>query len=330
MSCLRSDLQIYSGLKIVASEQLAAHLGRASPLIHTVKEMGSILIDQKIDPDTLLSRRFTMHGVEIGINPNQIFAKFMPLGRALAKFAYEFDLFTSDRTANQTIIFPLLRTPPDVSDLVADPESFYEEAKVLGTLNFVQKNVLATHRNGDMTREAHATVLRLFLRYGKRLMKALAVRRRADIEFAVDRMNECADELRKKSSYYPSQATIVKKELMESDDIIKRHLGARIEPHERFVNETGPLSETIVRSSHLIRSLLYRAKLYARVSSPVSVEQTNFVQAFRHAGLGILREEDINNVKELFKLINDAILQRSIWWGVDYGPRSYSCQAKRA
>jgi hypothetical protein len=282
--------------------------------------MGSLLIDQQLNPDTLLTRRFTIHGAEVGIKPNDIFTSFLPLGSTLARYAESFGLFDARRKANSTMIIPLLKTPPSISDVVVDPEAFQEEAKTLGTLEFVQKNILATHRNMKMTEEAHYSVSRLFLNYSKKLLCALAYGQFIELEVAVNRMNECADEIWRKSSYYPKQATIVKRELIVSDDAVKRFLGKQIEPHEEFTR-TEPISKVIMRGSHLVRSLLYRVGAYKPPSNAVSYEQKEFVNYCRNANIDPPREREINNVKPLVRFLNNIILQRFIWWGDSYGKR---------
>jgi hypothetical protein len=77
-------------LRVLACEQPAANLGKPSLLIHTVKEMGSLLIDQQLSPDTLLTRRFKIHGTEVGIKPNDIFTSFVTLGNTLARYVESF------------------------------------------------------------------------------------------------------------------------------------------------------------------------------------------------------------------------------------------------
>lgn len=320
MTLLGSGTQILSDLRIVANETLTAHPLRSPPLIHVTKEIGALLLDQELYADTLLLRRNTIHGIEVGLRRNEIFQRFVPLGKTLGRLAKEFGLFIAVEKRNQTVLVPLQHTPPDLSDLVAHPKAFAEEAGFLGSLGFTAKNVLATHRNLRMTLESHQTVAQLFIHYNSKLLKDLNSRRFSSVTRLVDRMNECADELVMKSAYYPAQATILRKKLLKGNNAIGKFLGGCIQPHEESVDELISISEVILRGSHLIRSRLYNIGLYLVRSKPVHTQQNRFSKACRSVDIDPPRKaEGFEYVKTLAHFLNSIVRTRLIWWGKGYG-----------
>jgi hypothetical protein len=318
LSFLRSEVQIQSDLRIIANAQIEAHSGNASSLIHTTKELASLLMDQKLIEDTLLSSRYTIHGKEVGIKSNQIFSSFTPLGLTLGKYAESFGLFRTVRNRNRTLVIPLLTAPLDISDIVDNPRTFSEEAKVLGMLKFGEKNVLATHRNLTSTMEAHKTVSRLFLRTSSRLAQVIR-KPNTSVNYLVNKMNECADELVKKSNYYPHQATLLKNELLESEDSVKQFLGMQIEPHEQLINKTVAISKAILRGSHLVRSLLNENGLYSAASTSRYDNATQFKEECEKAGLDSLKSWELADVKKVVQFLIDTVCQKFIWWRDIYG-----------
>jgi hypothetical protein len=291
-----------------------AYNGSTSSLIHTVKEMGSILLDQPLNSESLLSRRFNIHGADFGIKPSNIFKDFMPFDSTLVRYANFFGLFTTRKIGNKTIIIPLLDTPPDISSLVADQKSFHEEAVALGKLNFGQKNVLATHRTFEMTEEAHRTVARLFLNYSKLLIQHLDAGQTDRIEETTNKMNECADEMVKKSGFYPRYATSVKKGLATSNNATLATLASKIEIHDEISKKLEPASLVILRGSHLIRSLLYNARLYKAASNPVPDQQRKFLDSIKHANITPLTQRELDDVRRVIIFLQ-KIASQSVWWG---------------
>ena len=319
MTLLGSGTQILSDLRIIANVILTAHPLRSPPLIHVTKEIGALLLDQELYADTLLLRRNTIHGIEVGLRRNEIFQSFIPLGKTLGRFAKEFELFIAVEKRNQTVLVPLQPTPPDLSDLVAHPKAFAKEAAFLGSLGFTAKNVLATHRILRMTLESHRTAAQLFLHYNSKLLKDLNSRRFSSVTGLVDRINECTDELVMKSAYYPAQATILRKKLLKGNSTIGKLLGRCIQPHEESVDELISISEAILRGSHLIRSLLYKIGLYLVRSKPVHTQQDRFAKACKSADIDPPREaEDLEYVKTLARFLNSIVRTRLIWWGKEY------------
>jgi len=314
MSQLRSELQICCDLNIVTYAQWVAHNGSTSSLIHTVKEMGSILIDQRLNSESLLSRRLNIHGADFGIKPSEIFTEFMPFDSTLIRYAEFFGLFTKRKIGNRTVIIPLLETPPDISHLVEDPKSFHEEAVVLGKLNFYQKNVLATHRNLEMTSDAHRTVARLFLNFSKLLIQYLDAGQIDKINETMNTMNECADELVKKSGFYPRYAVSVKKELGASNNNTLVALANKLEIHDKISNKIEPSSLVICRGSHLVRSLLFRINLYKAVSNSVIDEKKKFLDSLNLAKIDPLPERDLEDIRKLVIFLQKIALQ-FVWWG---------------
>lgn len=320
MTFLKSEAQIRSGLRIVTYAQIAAYSGRSSPLIHTTKESASLIVDQEISPETLLARRYTIHGVEAGIGPNQIFTRFVPLGITLAKYGESFGLFKVVEEKKQTTFVPLVKEPLDISSLVSDPKDFLREAEFLGTLEFAEKNVLATHRTPEMTTESHRTVSRLFLGVSNRLLQVLSKRESSSIVWLADKMNECADELVKKSSYYPAQATALKKKLEKSDNAIGLSLGRCIEPHEELMAEVIPLSDAVLRGSHLVRSLLSHMGFYPRPSAPVYTQHKKFIEACKSASIDPPEiAYDWTGVSTTTRFLQTKILAQLVWWNKGYG-----------
>jgi hypothetical protein len=320
MTFLRSEAQIRCGLRIITSAQIAAHSGRVSPLIHTTKESASLLVDQGIHPETLLARRYTIHGVETGIKPNSIFTRFIPLGMTLARYGESFGLFKVIEKRNQTTFIPLVKQPLDISSLVTDPKDLLLEAEFLGNLEFVEKNILATHRTLEMTAESHRTVSRLFLGFSERLLRVMDKHRVPSTLWLADKMNECADELVKKSSYYPAQAAVLKKKLGNSHDAMGISLGKLIEPHEELMADVIPLSNVVLRSSHLVRSLLSRMGLYTRPSASVHAQYKKFAEACKCVSVDPPRianaKTDINTI---IRFVQTGILTQLIWWNKGYG-----------
>jgi len=227
----------------------------------------------------------------------------------------------SVKKKNRTIIIPLLRDPPDISEVVVNPETFSEEAKFLGSFSFATKNILSTHRNLMMTVESHQTVFRLFLGYSKRLLEVYTCngsKKPLFITNLANRMNECADELVKKSSYYPAQATRLKKELMKSNEPIRVSLGRSIEPHEEFISEVAPISMTVMRGSHLIRSLLNRQGLFLRASEAIPIAQNRFKKACKKSGIKTPNLETLNDIRATILFLRTEILPQLLWWRKDY------------
>jgi len=320
MTFLRSEVQIRHGLRIVTSAQIAAHAGRASPLIHITKESASILVDQDINPEALLARRYTIHGVETGIGPNQIFTKFVPLGNTLAKYGESFGLFKTVERRNQTAFVPLVKEPPDISNLVTEPKEFFREAEFLGSLRFTEKNVLATHRTLEMTVESHQTVSRLFLGVTERLLQVLDKQTPSSVMRLTDKINECADELVKKSSYYPAQASALKRKLENSNNAIAITLAKSIEPHDELMADVVPLSNVVLRGSHLIRSQLSHVGLYSRRSTSVHAQYKKFVEACKFASLDSPKIANYQiDVKTIIRFMQAKILTQLIWWNKGYG-----------
>lgn len=317
MTLLRSETQIHADLRIITHTLWIAHRGRSAPLIHVTKEIACLLLDHKPMRNTLLTRRYTIHGVEAGIEPNDIFGSFMPLGKALANYARSFNLFMMVEKANQTTVIPLGDGPPDLLEFVADPKIFTEEAEFLGPLGFIEKNILATHRNKGMTSESHQVVAQLFLRYNSKLLENLRSRKPkiAIVETLVNKMNECADELVKKSTFYPSQATLLKEKLSKNKNTIAESFAERIIPHEEFSTEIASVSGAILRGSHLVRSLLWRKGFYPHKSSPVHIQIDRFVNACKSAGLDTYKvASNFSDVKAVMHFLRDTVNSRLIWW----------------
>lgn len=319
MSILRSEFQIQSGLRIITHAQLAAHNGMPSQLIHTTKEIASLLLDNKIAEDSLLSSRYTIHGNEIGIRPNCIFTKFMPLGQILGKYAKTFGLFTTRQDGNGTKIIPIETSLPSIDDVVDDPTRFYEEAKLLGSLTFVEKNILATHRNISMTMEAHQTVSQLFTRTSNHLLDAIEGRNVAYIDYLVNKINECADELVKKSNYYPHKATAFKADLMESKDSTRQFLASKIQPHDHLIDRTGTISKVILRGAHLVRSRLSESNLYSVPSTCAWTEEDRFLSCCTQAGLDKPKLCEIADSKSIINFLIKLVNQEFVWWQTTYG-----------
>lgn len=308
---------MHSDLRVITSALWWAHLGRSAPLIFLTKEMASLLLDHELMGNTLLTRRFTIHGSESGVKPNDIFRNFVPLGKTLARYARSFELFMIFERPNQKAVIPLVRSPPDLSGLVADPKAFAEEAKFLGSLRFTEKNILATHRNMDMTRESHRAVAQLFLGYNNSLLGLLGDRkpRIAWVEALVDRMNECSDELVRKSTFYPSQATILRQRLLKTKNNVAESFANRIHPHEGFSTKTASVSKAILRGSHLVRSLLRSRGLYTHNSKPVHIQTRRFIEACKLAKLDIHRiVENPSDIRAILRFLRDMVNSRLIWW----------------
>jgi len=307
MTLLRSEYQIANDLRIVTHEIQSSYSGPA-PLIHVTKELSSLLLDQKLLHDTLLSRRYTIHGAEIGIVPNDIFAKFIPLGPILGQFAKNFGLFETLETNKCTLIMPLTEDSIDIYDLISDPGEFAEEALFIKNLNLTDKTILATHRTRDMTLDSHKNVAILFSYYIRRLSQCLN-QKSFQLEKLVDKINECSTELVKKSTYYPAQASRLRIELINSQSHIGRNLGLTINPHESDLNHHASISKVILRGSHLIRSILHRSGLYTRRSTHVNTELDKFLEVCRSTK--IFQPYDLSerslNLDTIIKFLDNTI-----------------------
>jgi hypothetical protein len=249
------------------------------------KETVVLTQDHPLPNHVLLASGYTIHGAETGIKPNEIFAVYLPLGQTLGKYARNFGQFSVLPLGNRTILVPLVNDVPDVSDIVTDPDSFAEEASFLAKLSLSRKIILSTHRTKHMTIESHRAVCQILLDQIWRLSVILDSGEQCRVEGLMDTINECTDELVKKSSDYPAQLDFVKNALLVSHDRVGQALASTIQPH---CNELGSLPErsmVILRASHLLRSALHRAHLYGRPSESVTREQAKLLKACNIAGI---------------------------------------------
>ena len=273
MGLLRSERQIHSGLRVITHALIGSRFGRSSPLMHLSKEVVCLDLDQEISEDCLLSPRCSIHGNEIGIQPNEIFESYQPLGAAVGKYARAFGLFTTFERGRRTFVLPMTTKTPDISDVVTDVNAFVDEALFLKNLTLDEKIVLSTHRNMEMSRNSHKTVCELFIDNSNHLLASLSSRA-GDIMIHIDNMNECADEMVKKSGKFPAHARLLKSELLEGLSETGRLLGKSIHPHDNQLQGVASISRVVLRGSHLVRSILYEKGLYSRKSKPVKIQLT--------------------------------------------------------
>lgn len=310
LTMLGSEGEILSDLVIVQYVLLRSREGSEAFLIHLTKELASLILDQALRYNSLLSRHFTIHGVETGLSPNEIFARFLPLDLRRGIYAESLGFFKVVRGVNSKKVVPINPEVPDVSNLVVDVDLFDQEIVFLRSLPLADKNILATHRNLDMTRQGIRAVCRLYLYYTREMHKALSLRNREMAQMLADKTNECADELVKKSGYYPDHATALRSRLLTCDDDIGRKLGMEIIPHVGQLDNVPAISNTVLRGSHLLRSCLAEKGLYGHKSTEVSQEVKELEEACNSAGLAFpVLAEDARSIETLLGFLESVVLR---------------------
>jgi hypothetical protein len=270
-------LVLRNDFELIRQTSTCAHL-RSISITHLTKEFASLLRDQHLRYDSFLAHRFNIHGSETIFRPNDIVRGYTSIDGPLGRYAQHLGFFEIVENKNRKYLSPINIPDVDINTLVEDAYLFFEEALILGKLDLVEKIVLAGHRSRAMTIQNHREACGIFLRDLRTLKNKLQSRQYVDLKKYVDRMNECADELVKKVEYYPKRVSRLKQKLDSSSNVAASLLASQLHEGQLDFSKELKVSILCLRSSHLIRSLLYETGIYPLFSKSAEIEYHRFRQ----------------------------------------------------
>jgi len=149
---------------LITQTSIQAHQERNISITHVTKELASLLLDQPLTYDSFLTQRYNIHGGETVFRPNDIIQGYTSIDGPLGKYAQRLGFFEIIENKNRKYLHPITIPHVDSNKLIEDSYLFFEEARILGKLDLVEKIVLAGHRSRKMTLQNYNEACRILLR----------------------------------------------------------------------------------------------------------------------------------------------------------------------